>query len=402
MLIGYKYRIYPNKAQRNFINKQIGASRFMWNMLLTTRLNIYEKAKEKEEKLGIKIKVKYPNYSAFKNKYEWLNSIDSNALAYEKLHLNRAFENYYKNYDPKDPSKGFPKHKKRYKKKTYTTAGKGIKVIEDKYIILPLFKRYNLPPMKIVLHRPFYGRIVQGTISITASNKYYISLICEDEDKYDFLEKTGSMIAIDLGIKDYLTFSKSDGTTGKIENPKNYKKLEAREKFYNRERSRKKLYSKNWIKDNIKINKTREKEKYIRKDFLDKLSNKIIQENDVIVIEDIKVQEIMEKNKKEATCNKQRQNLNKAQQDAGWYMFRSMLEYKTLKAGRTLIIADENFKSTELCSNCGYENDKLKDVKIRKWTCPQCGEVHDRDINASYNLLQYGKDYLDGKVVVND
>ena len=99
----------------------------------------------------------------------------------------------------------------------------------------------------------------------------------------------------------------------------------------------------------------------------------------------------MKQNKKESSCNKERQNKNKAQQDASWYTFRQMLEYKSNWYGRRLIIADKDFKSTEICNKCGYVNDKLKDAKIRKWVCPECGEYHDRDINACYNLLKLRK-----------
>lgn len=384
--IGYKFRIYPNEKQKEFINKQIGACRFFYNTLLDRRFTIYDKAKNLPEEQ--RKKIKYPSYSSYTKKYTWIKEIDTVALCYEERHLQSAFRNWTNKFNPKKPEENKPKFKKKGIKNTYTTKGTNLKIIDNK-LYLPKFKSANIEPIKIIVHRPIPGRIVSGTIIKKPSGRYYISLIIEVENKRKQLPNTNSIIGIDLGIKQYLTYAKANGEVGKIENPKHYKKLQQRIAFYNKELSRRKLGSQNWKKTKQKLAKTYEKLVDTRNDFLNKLTNKIIKENDVVIIEDLKVKEIISQTNKESTCNRQKHNINKATLDVGWYSFRQMLEYKAKWYGRYLKIVDKDYKSTELCNKCGYIEEKLKDVTIREWTCPNCKTYHDRDINACYNLIRY-------------
>ena len=198
----YKFRIYPNKEQRNFINKNIGACRFIYNLLLDRRLVIYEKAKSLPEER--RKKIIYPSYARYREKYPWIKEVDSNGLAFEQRHLMQAFNNWYRAIRLNNITKAGeckPKFKSRSKKKSYTTAGVSTVIVDDKHIKIAKLK----DPIKAVIHRKVKGRIVSATISRTSSNKYYISLICEDEIERKILNKSNSIISINLGLRQYIT-----------------------------------------------------------------------------------------------------------------------------------------------------------------------------------------------------
>ncbi len=210
--------------------------------------------------------------------------------------------------------------------------------------------------VKIKQHRRFEGEIKSCTVSKTPTNKYFVSILIEEDMKP--LSTNNNKVGIDLGIKDFAITSNGE----KFKNPKWLRKSEKRLKKLQRDLSRKKKGSKNRNKARLKVAKLHEKIANQRGDFLHKLSSKIICENQVIVLEDLQVKNMQ-----------QNHNLAKAVSEVSWAEFRSMLEYKAKWYGREMIIAPSNYASSQLCSNCGYKNKDVKDLALRKWICPECG-----------------------------
>ena len=359
MLKAYKYRIYPNEEQINYLQKTFGCTRFIYNQMLADRIKSYEENKD----LDIKI-VKYPTPAQYKKEYEWLKEVDSLALANAQMNLDKAYKNFFR-----DKSVGFPKFKsKKDNHKSYTTNNQnGTIYIENNRIKIPKLKSM----IKIKQHREFVGLIKSCTISQNPSGKYYIAMLVDTENIR--LPKLDTKVGIDLGIKEFAITS--DGEM--FSNPKWLKKSEKRLRKLQKDLSRKQKGSNNRRKDRLKVAKLHEKISNQRKDYLHKISHYIISENQVIVIEDLKVSNMIKNHK-----------LAKSIADVSWSEFRRQLEYKSEWYGRELIIAPSNYASSQLCSNCGNKSSQTKDLSCRTYICPVCGMIMDRDINASKNLLK--------------
>ena len=358
MLKAYKYRLYPNKGQQLYFQKTFGCTRFIYNQMLSDRIKSYEENKD----LDIKV-IKYPTPAQYKKEYEWLKEVDSLALSNAQMNLDKAYKNFFR-----DKSIGFPKFKsKKSNHKSYTTNNQGGNIhIKDKRVKLP-----KVGYIKIKQHREFTGLIKSCTISQTPGGKYFISMLVDTENIQ--MIPNNSKIGIDLGIKEFAITS-----NGEIfSNPKHTKKNEKRLTKLQKDLSRKKKGSNNRRKTRLKVAKIHEKIGNQRKDFLHKISNYITNENQVIVIEDLKVSNMIKNHK-----------LAKSIADVSWFEFRRQLEYKALWKGRAIIVAPSNYASSQLCSNCGNKSPQTKDLGCRTYICEKCGMIMDRDINASKNLLK--------------
>lgn len=367
MLKSYKYRIYPNNWQIEQIQKTFGCCRFVYNQLLNYKLSEIDNGNNKVSKIDCN---NYCN-QFLKKEFVWLKEVDKFALTNAIYNMDNAFIKYYKERHIR-----YPKYKtKRSNNNSYTTNctyNKSCNTIEVSFEN----NKIKLPKLKWVkakIHRDFNGKIKSATISQVPSGKYYVSVLVETE--HIPMESTGSMVGIDLGIKDLLITS--DGE--KFDNIHTTKKYEDKLAKEQRRLSHKIKGSKNYERQRIKVVKIYEKIHNTRIDNLHKISHKLISENQVIVSEDLAVNNMIKNH-----------HLAKSIQDCSWSELTRQITYKSEWNNRQYIKIDRFTKSSQPCNVCGYINTKVKKLSIRKWTCPKCGTIHDRDINAAINILNEG------------
>ena len=360
----YKYRIYPNREQRNFFAKTFGCVRLFYNMSLDDMIKIY---KEKKEYKDI-------TPASYKERFPFFKEVDSLALSNAQLNRNKAFKAFFRKQNK------FPKYKTKRNKQSYSTNNQNgtVYLSEDyKYISLPKIKN-----IKIKMHRKFDGVIKTVTVSKECDNTYYVSILVEEN--IEPKSKTNKSVGIDLGIKSYIV----DSDSNKINNPKYLSKSLVRLEVEQRKLSHMKKDSKNRDKQRIKVARLYHHIRNQRNDFLHKLSSKYINENQVISLEDLDIKQM-----------EQDSTLSFFVADASWSKFVSMLEYKGKWYGRDIIKVPTFFPSSQVCSCCGYQNKDIKDLSIREWVCPKCGSSHNRDHNASINILNKGLDILKARTL---
>ena len=301
-----------------------------------------------------------------KQEYPFLKEVDKFALTNAIYDLDTAFKNFYAKRS------NYPKFKsKKNPNKSYTTnfTNNNIAVDFDNNII----KLPKLGLVKAKVHRKINGRIINATVSITKTNKYYIAITTEEE--IEPLKEVNKVVGIDLGIKDLCITSEGE----KIENIKVLQKYETNIKKLQRQLSKKQKGGKNYNKTKRKIALYYEKIKNIRNDYLHKVTTRIINENQVIITENLYVKSMM-----------QDSHIAKNIADVSWRELTRQLSYKANWYGRTYIRVDKYYASSQTCHICGYKNSKVKDLSVRNWICPKCNITHNRDENAAINILYKG------------
>ena len=356
----YRFRFYPTPEQEVILAQTFGCVRVVYNHMLYLRSEAW---KQRQERMG------YHDTSAAltllkkQPEYAWLNDVSSVPLQQALRHLQTAFGNFFAKRGRYPQFKRKGSHQSaEYTASAFRWDGASLKLAK---MAAPLDIRWSrqIPPA---------AKITTVTVSKDASGRYFVSLLCDDVVSAQ--PEVAQVVGIDLGLTHFATLS--DGE--KIPAPNAFRKHEKKLAKLQRRLAKKKKGSKNRTKARLKVAKLHAKIADIRKDFIHKLSTRLIHENQVIAIETLAVSN-MKKNRK----------LAKSIGDAGWAEFVRQLEYKAKWYGREVIKIDRWYPSSKRCSDCGYTAEKMP-LNVRQWTCPECGVNHDRDINAARNILAAG------------
>ncbi|MDJ0844506.1 RNA-guided endonuclease InsQ/TnpB family protein [Crocosphaera sp.] len=358
----YKFRFYPTTKQENLLRRTIGCVRLVYNKALRVRTEGWY---ETQERIG------YTQTSSLLTEWkkleelDFLNEVSCVPLQQCLRHLQTAFTNFWAKRAK------YPNFKKKRNGGSAEFTKSAFKWKDGK-----LFLAKCKEPLNIVWSRflPQDCSPSTVTIKLDPSGRWFVSILVKDSSIKPLL-KTGKNIGIDVGITSLITTSNGD----KLANPKQFKRLYKKLRKKQKALSRKTKGSNNRYKACLKVAKVYAQIKDARADFLHKLTTKLVRENDLIAIEDLAIRNMV-KNRK----------LARLISDASWGEFNRQLEYKCEWYGKELIKVDRYFPSSKRCGNCGYIIDKLP-LNVREWECPQCGTNHDRDINASRNILAAGQ-----------
>ena len=354
----YKFRIYPNTEQQIILAKTFGCVRFIYNQMLSDKINHYEETKQKLNNTPAQYKSEFP----------WLKEVDSLALTNAQMNLQTAYNSFFRN-----TKIGFPKFKsKKSNRRSYTTnCVNGNISIDNGFLKLPKVGLVKLKQHRLILSN---YKLKSVTISQTPSGKYYASVLFEYENQiqeqelHDFLGLDFSMHGL---------YKDSNGNEPAY--PRYYRQAEERLKREQRKLSLMQKGSKNRSKQRIKVANLHEKVANQRKDFLHKQSRQIVNAYDCVCIENLDMKAMS-----------QSLNFGKSVTDDGWGMFVTFLKYKLEETGKRLVKVNRFFASSQICNVCGYKNTATKNLSIRAWDCPECGAHHDRDINAAINIRNEG------------
>jgi len=356
----YQYRVYPTDEQKHLLARTFGCARFVYNWALRLRTDAYYK---ENKRIG------YHETSALltqlkqQEEYAWLTEVSSVPTQQALRHLDKAFRNFF------EGRAKYPMFKKRRNQQSaeYTTSA-------FKWDGTSLTLAKMTEPLDIRWSRPLPDGAKPGTVTLTKdrANRYFVSILVEEDIKQ--LDPVEQSVGADLGLKEFVILS-----TGEVVgNPKFFHKDEKQLAKAQRRHAKKRKGSKNRAKARVKVAKIHARIADRRRDFLHQLSTRLIRENQTICIESLAVKNMVKNH-----------SLAKAISDVGWSEFVSQLEYKAAWYGRTLVKIDKWYPSSKRCFDCGHVLDSLS-LDIRVWTCPECGVVHDRDLNAARNIHAVG------------
>jgi len=379
MLKAYKYRIYPNQDQKEYLSKIFGQVRFVYNLGLETKIMNYTGNKKNINCFDLNKQItELKNTDA-----PWLKESPSQALQMATRNLDNAYHNFFN-------GAGFPKFKNRYGKQSFQLP-QGVFFSENK-------KQIFLPKLRYIdidLHREFKGEIKTITVSRSITNKYYVSILVDTSElkpeKKPIMFKTS--VGLDLGIKDFVITS--DGM--KFKNHDFFKSAMNELRIEQRSLARKTKDSNHYKKQKMVIALLHEHIRNQRQDYLHKISRYLVDNYDTICMEDLNVSGMVKRCKPKQDENGKyipngqsaKSELNKAILDMGWSEFKSMVEYKCDWYGKNLSVIGRFDPSSKTCNVCGTINKDLT-LNDREWTCKKCGSIHDRDINAAINIRNFG------------
>ena len=368
----YRYRIHPTNQQKKQLAKLFGCTRVVFNDALAYCQEIYKNGGKYS---GVSELSKRLTETKKQNERQWLGEVSSIPLQQSLRDLDQGFKNFFKSCSGKRKGKKVkpPKFKKRKSKQSAKFTNNGFKVNQHTVYLA------KIGSLKITWSRDLPPDPSSVTVIKDSADRYFLSFVCEiNPQKLPDNQKT---VGIDLGIVDFSTLS----TGEKIKAPKPLKRKLKKLRKLQKNLSKKQKGSNRREVARKKIAKLHAKIADIRTDFLHKLSTKLIQENQLIALEDLNVSGMV-KNRR----------LSRAISDLGWRSFRTMLVAKGEMYGREVRIINRWEATSQTCSNCGFKGGK-KELSVREWTCLNCGAIHDRDINASVNILKVAEGHSDTK-----
>lgn len=373
MLKAIKIRLYPNEEQVSFINRQLGCCRFVYNMCLSYRKDSYEK-----EGKSVGSSESINHILDLKSEYEWLKDVHSKVLQQSVRDMNQAYENFFKLHRgyPKFKSKKDNRQSCRFPKDAFIgVRGNRIDLIKSLKDIHFKCSRKD----EVYLNRN-QDKVSSLTLGKDCTGKFYLFVLIDKP--HGNREHGNGNIGIDLGIKDFVVTSNGDV----FENLHFGKSQTNKIKRLQKQLSRKQKDSNNRNKARIRLAKVYQKITNRKQHYIHQVTNALINENQVICMEDLNVKGMMRNH-----------NLAGSIQEMNFGEFRRILEYKARWYARKVVFVDRFYPSSKRCNNCGHINKVLK-LSDRKWVCPECGSVIDRDYNAALNILDEGMRIMGNKI----
>jgi putative transposase len=356
----YKYRVYPTKEQKQVLARTFGCARFVYNWALRQKTDAFY---QEQRRLYYKDLSEALTHLKQQANYSWLNEVSSVPLQQALRHLEKAFLNFFEGRTK------YPTFKKKRNRQSATYTSNAFKWGGT---FLTLAKMTE--PLNIRWSRPLPDGAKPSSVTVTkdCAGRYFVSLLVEEEIKQ--LEPVEQSVGADLGLKAFVILS----TGETVSNPKFFLKDEKQLAKAQRRHARKQKGSKNRAKSRKKVVRIHARIADRRRDFLHQLSTRLIRENQTICVETLAVKNMVKNH-----------SLAKAISDVGWSEFVRQLEYKAAWYGRHLVKIDKWYPSSKRCFDCGHILETLS-LDIREWTCPECGVVHDRDVNAAKNIHAVG------------